>query len=500
MKLFWGDLHNHCGITYGFGGLEYALAAAKSQLEFCSITPHAMWPDMPPRTKETEFLVDFHTRGFDKIKQNWQEVKKSIDDANKDNEFVTFFSFEIHSSRYGDYHIVSPDKDLELVYGSSVFDIIHRETCECIGIPHHIGYTPGYRGINWESFDEKISPVVEVCSKHGCAMSDTAPFPYYHDMGPRDSRNTAYAGLKTGKRFGFAGSTDHHAGFPGSYGDGKLAVAAAGLNRESIWRAIKERKTYAVTGDKITCDFTVNSAGFGSVIPFEKKRLISYKVETCDFIDKVVIYKNLIPVKIITGEELYAKTREQKAKKFKVRIEFGWGNDKNAYLWDIDLAVNNGAICNTETCFRGKNILAPAPEQAEDYTINKLIAKIEKKTESSLCVSCETFRNFSTLHPQTSAFIVEISGSEQTRLVFTVNGRRIETAIGELLTGSHTGHMRSYASYAYKIHAAVPEYLYNIEGSFADEDGLAEKSDFYHMEVRQANGHSAYITPVYMNG
>jgi hypothetical protein len=499
MKLFWGDLHNHCGITYGFGGLEYALAAAKSQLDFCSVTPHAMWPDMPPRTKETEFLVDFHTRGFNKIRQNWQEVKKTIDNANVDNEFVTFFSFEIHSSRYGDYHVVSPDNKLELIYASSVFDVIGSETCECIGIPHHIGYTPGYRGINWENFDENISPVAEVYSKHGCAMSDVALFPYYHDMGPRDSHNTVYAGLKMGKRFGFVGSTDHHAGFPGSYGDGKLAVAATGLTRASIWQAIKERKTYAVTGDKIHCNFAVNGAGFGSIIPFEKKRSVSYKVNAGDFIDKIVVYKNLVPIHVITGEELHVKTQAQKAKTFKVRVEFGWGNNKNAYLWDINVTVGNGIICGTETCFRGKSILAPSPEQADDYTINKLTASIVKKTETSLQLACETFKNFSTLHPQTSAFVMEINGSEQTRLAFIINGRRVETTIDELLKSSLTGHMYSYSSCAYKIHLAVPEHLYSVERSFTDEKEHNGKADFYHMEARQANGHSAYISPVFIN-
>lgn len=24
MNIYWGDLHNHCGITYGFGSLENA--------------------------------------------------------------------------------------------------------------------------------------------------------------------------------------------------------------------------------------------------------------------------------------------------------------------------------------------------------------------------------------------------------------------------------------------------------------------------------------------
>lgn len=44
--LLWGDLHNHCGITYGFGSLQNALKIARSHLDFCCITGHAMWPDI----------------------------------------------------------------------------------------------------------------------------------------------------------------------------------------------------------------------------------------------------------------------------------------------------------------------------------------------------------------------------------------------------------------------------------------------------------------------
>lgn len=32
-------------------------------------------------------------------------------------------------------------------------------------------------------------------------------------------------------------STDHHAGFPGSYGDGLAAVMAEERTRESLWEA-----------------------------------------------------------------------------------------------------------------------------------------------------------------------------------------------------------------------------------------------------------------------
>lgn len=48
--LLWGDLHNHCGITYGFGSLQNALKIARSHLDFCCITGHAMWPDIYAHT------------------------------------------------------------------------------------------------------------------------------------------------------------------------------------------------------------------------------------------------------------------------------------------------------------------------------------------------------------------------------------------------------------------------------------------------------------------
>ena len=47
LKYYWGDLHNHCNLTYGHGDLDKAYEAAREQLDFVSVTPHAMWPDIP---------------------------------------------------------------------------------------------------------------------------------------------------------------------------------------------------------------------------------------------------------------------------------------------------------------------------------------------------------------------------------------------------------------------------------------------------------------------
>ena len=44
-------------------------------------------------------------------------------------------------------------------------------------IPHHVGYGPAARGLDWEHFDERHSPVVEMVSSHGSSEADGAPRP-----------------------------------------------------------------------------------------------------------------------------------------------------------------------------------------------------------------------------------------------------------------------------------------------------------------------------------
>ena len=76
-----------------------------------------------------------------------------------------------------------------------------------ICMPHHIGYKKGYRGINWDRFNETASPIVEIMSMHGASESRYATPAYLHTMGPVCGENTMQGGLARGFRFGVVGST-----------------------------------------------------------------------------------------------------------------------------------------------------------------------------------------------------------------------------------------------------------------------------------------------------
>ena len=124
MQLYWGDIHNHCGISYGFGGLENALRAARGQLDFCAITGHATWHDIHDWRPEIDFLIGFHKRGFGKLAADWERVKATIEAANAPGEFVTLQSYEAHSRQYGDHHVLSPSSELPILEAPSPQELL----------------------------------------------------------------------------------------------------------------------------------------------------------------------------------------------------------------------------------------------------------------------------------------------------------------------------------------------------------------------------------------
>ena len=102
LKMYWGDLHNHCNITYGHGDMRDAFEAAKGQLDFVSVTPHAMWPDIPgaddPRLK---WVIDYHTGAFKRLREGgYEKYVAMTNEYNKEGEFLTFVGYEAHSMEH----------------------------------------------------------------------------------------------------------------------------------------------------------------------------------------------------------------------------------------------------------------------------------------------------------------------------------------------------------------------------------------------------------------
>ena len=70
-QALYGDIHNHCNISYAHGSLDDAIKNASLRLDFVSITGHASWPDMDEHDPRIQHIVQFHQRGFAKLHRNW---------------------------------------------------------------------------------------------------------------------------------------------------------------------------------------------------------------------------------------------------------------------------------------------------------------------------------------------------------------------------------------------------------------------------------------------
>ena len=95
-----------------------------------------------------------------------------------------------------------------------------------------------------------------------------------------------------GTRFGFVASTDDHLGYPGAYGEGVLGVWAKDLRGESLFEAIRARRTFAASGDRILLEVTLNGKPMGAELPFAAEREIDVRVEGQDSLEMVELIRN----------------------------------------------------------------------------------------------------------------------------------------------------------------------------------------------------------------
>ncbi len=492
LQLYFGDIHNHCGLSYGRGTLAEAIQNARLQLDFASITIHAAWPDLPVNEPGLEYLVDYHKEGFSRALANWDSYLEEIERQNEDGCFVTFPSYEWHSIIYGDYCVYYKDTlDSPIIDAPdlpALKQAVRQLKTPALLIPHHIGYRQGSRGINWSAFSDELSPVAEIFSFHGLAESSEGPYPYLHSMGPRHEHNTAQYGWSQGHIFGIIGSSDHHNAFPGSYGYGRLGVWAESLSRHDIWEAIRARRTYALTGDRIDLRFALNEHPLGSISAPAPERWIEVAVEGGDAVDYIDVLHNN---RLIYRENVLPAGDE--ATIYKVYLELGWGEKVDQVAWDVDIQIEAGRLNATEPRFRGYGPTDAPNNQEFAYS------GWQQFEQNHIRFYTRTRPNASLHTATTEGLSLEIEGGPHTRLRTVVNGRLHELFLGDLLTGSRTFYLGGFVSPALCFHRAVPKREYTRRFAFLHPCASSGR-DWYYVRVRQRNNQWAWSSPIWVEG
>ena len=496
MKMYWGDLHNHCNLTYGHGDMRDAFEAAKEQLDFVSVTPHAMWPDIPGKNDpRLEWVIAYHTDAFKRLRQGgYGKYVRMTNEYNREGEFLTFIGYEAHSMEHGDHVALNYDLDAPLVECTSIEDWKRKARGHKVFItPHHMGYQTGYRGYDWKFFTEgDQTPFVEMYSRHGLAESDQGDYPYLHDMGPRQWEGTIQYGLSLGHKFGLIGSTDQHSGYPGSYGDGRVGVLAPSLTRDAIWEALRTRHVCCSTGENILIDFRINDALMGDVVK-GNRRNIYVNVIGGSCIDYVDIIKNGRLVARMNGPYTPEKP-EGDTVRYKIKMEFGWNREKNYISWNGKVGISKGRILSVTPCFRGAAFTSPQEGETEFHTH---VNRVRSVTDNAVELEMYTSMNPNTTTPATQAVLLDVEMPVDGVVTAEFNGKEFSHTLGELLEGSRSHFMRGWLSEAVLFNRAMPESCWTIEHFMEDREPELD-TDYYYVRVRQRDQQWAFSSPIWV--
>ncbi|MCC6395332.1 MAG: DUF3604 domain-containing protein [Bryobacterales bacterium] len=492
-KVFFGDLHNHNVIGYAQGSLRRSFEIARNHLDFFAFTPHAHWGDIEHYEQSIE---DKWINGFAVTRARWGEVVRMVKEFDAPGKFVPIPGYEWHSTHSGDYNIVFPELDVELHTPDDLRELqsyVRRK--RGVMIPHHPANRVGHRGADFSKRDPALSPVLEMYSEWGSAEYDRGPYPYIrHTEGGRWTKNTMQYLLAQGHRFGVVASTDDHLGYPGAYGEGLAAVLAPELSREAIFDALRNRRTYAVTGDRILLDVRLNGRVMGQELPDSHERVIEVAVEGWDQIDRVEVLKNNrvihrdFPCDRRPGPERWNQP-------LLARFEYGWGpwpalGWSRTADWEFDILIDNGRIENVETCF----LSGPLDESRRD--------RIVDRTERSVRVVSFTSLKQQLEDRSQKAVVLKFRGTPESKIRIELrkpSRQALSLTLRELAESSEM----LYSGPFPKENAMLQRLVFadHFETRIRVEDvGEGAPADWYYTRVVQANGQLAWSSPIWVNG
>lgn len=498
VQAFYGDIHNHCALSYGHGSLDSALARAKLQLDFVSITGHAHWPDMPINEPSVAHIVDFHKKGFAKLRAGWVDHFETLNRYDDGDHFCVFPGYEIHSNANGDYTIVYADLDPEpIVLADTPADLKVKlsgaKNGRALAFPHHIGYRQGARGINWETFDAELSPFVEMFSMHGCAESSETPRGYLHSMGPVDGQSTMAEGLARGARFGIVGNTDHHSGFPGSYGHGRMAVYARDTGRDAIWSGLRNRHTNALTGDNTHLLIATRETIQGGVAAPADDVALEVEAVAGGFIDSIDIVRNGSLFARISPdiEPAPIDFAANGALTTILYVEMGWGARKKTHHWTGSVSLENGTIDAVQPRFRGPEVVSPLEGGDNAHPL----PQISQDTDGKVHFAVTAEANPNNVTVATQGFALRITAHRDAVVHAELCGTELSIPVARLLDGALSGNLGPIDTPAYRFHMLPKAHQWQWGGTVAL--GPVQAGETVYARLAQRDGQMAWTSPIF---
>lgn len=528
-SLYWVDLHKHVAAA----DVEEVLANARRHLD-------AYAPLLYPRYMYRHGLDGGirEERGGNRSESlaDWERIQAAAAEFYEPGSFVTFPAYEWHgdSTRWGHHNVYYLEEGYPLDDEQRLPDLYEnmRER-DALVLPHHTGFKPGDLGKDWDAYDPDLSPVVEMVDGHGSSEGVGTPVPATGkgnrlgnpSMGPRTTGGNYRDALDRGIRVGAIGSNDWR-GLPGSCSLGLGGVWAEELTRSGLWEAIKARRTYGVSGDRISLWWTVDDTPMGGVADASGSVTARAEVDCPLPLEQVEVVHN--------GEVVAAYTHQDKVDRwddpdgqYNVLLEVGGGPNPSyadwkkplAVEWDGRLDVEGGRLRTVHPRYDGMGMWC---DRTDDTTVRfsltthrgdddrwirsdwqGFIVGVEADGDTTLDVALEA-DDESDLVPETelSTPLGALSGRDRLFHFDDAAGARIADEFGvageDLQRPVELERSTVYCNAAkMKLHPAYSRRSCKASIEF-DDLPTTTGTDYYYARVSQVNGEYAWSSPVWV--
>ncbi|MHC4996008.1 MAG: DUF3604 domain-containing protein, partial [Planctomycetota bacterium] len=339
-RVYWGETHGHSGFAEGQGTAAgyFKFGYEDARLDFLTHSEHDLWMD----------------------DAEWNTLIRSVEQYHREGEFIAYLGHEwtAYIERGGHHNVLfrtprKPDGSPRIRQGQHTTPMLsdlyrnlqnHNDDRDVLVIPH--AHMMG----DYRYSHPDVEPLVEIMSMHGT-------FEWF---------GRKY--IEHGHEVGFIAASDDHLSHPGyaspltsglSQRGGLAAVIAPQKSTDTIFDAMRAKRTYATTGQRMILDFNLNDAPMGArtEAAYRRNRQIQGRVIGTAPIEHVAIVKN--------GQEVWRRdlTTEQPTGSH-MMIRFASESEPLAYdnprgwrVWQGELTVRNAAVQNAVmTTFQNRQV------------------------------------------------------------------------------------------------------------------------------------------------
>lgn len=476
-QIYWGETHGHSGFAEGQGTPEgyFKFARNESRLDFITLSEHDIWLD----------------------DGEWERMRDAVEEFNEEREFIAYMGYEwtVDKFRGGHHNVLFRDTVSAQRVASQDYVVLEQlyeglkdryQAKDVLVIPH--AHQTGY----WRISDEDLENLVEIQSLHG----------YFEWFGQ------AY--VNEGHHVGFIAASDDHLGHPGYNSprpsgfvqdSGLAAVWAEHKTTDSIFDAMKARRTYATTMDRMILDLVVNGAPMGSLIDAGQPITIDGQVMGTDEIHSLTIVKNNEPVYV----QRYRDVAIVEGESQRVEVTFHSpshpvgmvpDNPRGYRLWHGHLDVEGAEVMAVETSWN--NVHFPETRLDPGHPGRVHFATMTRGGTERLQLRLKGASNKTAIRIHLEENREQPTAPATLRPPRVVPATDVEFSLGELRQGRSHRELR-VDEYVDEVGLSLvasrsPRYQ---AFEFVDKES-GKPGDSWYMRVEQANGGFAWSSPVFV--